>query len=94
MSFKIGGISYFLAPLFRCSSSRSLCACSFALSWALFSSAVIRGTISGNGLSNIRIVLIFGGLEAWNKYDEDSCTTRNRRTKEASRSRQVLRDSD
>jgi len=59
-------MAHFLAPFLRCSSSFSLCPCSLARCCSRLSAAVIRGTISSNGLSTIRIDLIFGGL--WKKF--------------------------
>lgn len=52
----------FLAPLRRSASSRSRCAASRARCWVRFSAAVMRGMISGKGLSMTEIDLIFGGL--------------------------------
>ncbi len=57
--------THFLALLRRSSSSRSRWACSRARCWTRFSAAVMRGTMSSNGLSIIRMVLIFGGLREW-----------------------------
>jgi hypothetical protein len=54
--------TYFFAPFRLSASSRSRCASSLARCCTRFSAAVIRGTISSNGFSNIRMVLIFGGL--------------------------------
>ena len=56
---------YFLAPFLRCSSSLSRCTSSLARCCARFSAAVIRGTISLDGLSVIRMDLIFGGLPSY-----------------------------
>ena len=56
------GDIYFLAPFFRCSSSRSRWASSLARCCARFSAAVIRGMMSSKGLSTILIDLILGGL--------------------------------
>lgn len=68
---KWNGLTHFFAPFRRSASSRSFCASSLARCCARFSSAVIRGTISSNGFSTIRIVLIFGGLQSRNQYVQD-----------------------
>lgn len=52
----------FLAPLRRSASSRSRCATSRARCCARFSAAVMRGIMSGKGLSMMETDLIFGGL--------------------------------
>ncbi|SRR6266478_662826 len=55
--------THFFAPFRRAASSLSRIAACRARCWARFSSAVIRGTMSSNGLSMIRTLLILGGLD-------------------------------